>query len=279
MEELEIYQKIAELAQKGVPCAVATVVATEGAAPRHQGAKMLVLSDGSTLGTVGGGKLEATVVQEALRCLREGQSELKSFSLTQDESGIGTACGGKAMVFIEVVSQQRRLFVFGGGHVGQALARVAAACGIGVVVYDDREDILCKIKESDSIRTVCGLFDQIARRLGEASLPIGERDCAVVVTRDHAHDAQVLHQLLELPHKPWYIGMIGSREKVAECFSQLRAKGVAESDLKGVKTPIGLDIGAETPEEIAISILSEIIACSKLAKGRSPRFIPLSFIK
>lgn len=275
MDTVAVLGRALELAQSGRAFAMVTVVDTQGSAPRHEGAKMLVLEDGTTYGTVGGGKLEALATQQALSCLSEGRNRLLEFSLTESDAGIGTACGGVAKLFVEVVVPRSRLFVFGAGHVGKAIARLAAACGMSVVVYDDRCDKLGECS-GEMIATVCGDLEKVCEGLASAGISLAAPDKAVIVTRGHAHDAMVLHQLLSLPFRLGYVGMIGSREKVHKCFEELRRKGISDEALSEVKSPIGLDIGAETPEEIAVSVLAEMIAFEKIARGKAPRFLPMS---
>ncbi|MGB9866989.1 MAG: XdhC family protein [Bacillota bacterium] len=275
LDTIALLERAVELARLGRAFAIVTVVEARGSAPRHEGAKMLVVEDGTTCGTVGGGKLEALATQQALECVGSGQNRLLELSLTEAEGGIGTACGGVAKLFVEVVVPQSRLLVFGAGHVGRALAKVAAACGMKVVVYDDRPDKLAECS-GPNVTTVCGELENVQQGMARAGISIGANDKAVVVTRGHAHDAMVLYQLLSLPFRLSYVGMIGSREKVGKCFQELQGRGIPDEALKGVKSPIGLDIGAETPEEIAVSVLAEVIAFSKIAQGKCLKFGPLS---
>lgn len=249
----DLYRQIAELAESGQSFAVATIVSTNGSAPREVASKMLILADGTTSGSVGGGSLEKLVTEDALSALAQDASVLKHYRLDLErEGGIGMACGGDVDVFIEVHRAPRTLLICGAGHVGRALALAAAATGMPVTVVDSREDFAAPARFPSGIRAVYA--DPAAE---ETVSLINDRSYVVITTHSHESDLEVLRSLLKC--RPAYIGMIGSRRKVKTIMDKLREEGFADGDLAQVHTPIGIDIGAETPEEIAVSILAEII--------------------
>jgi xanthine dehydrogenase accessory factor len=249
----DLYRQIAELAESGRAFAVATIVSIKGSAPRDIASKMIILADGTTSGSVGGGGLEKLVTDDAINALVQGRSVLKNYKLDAGhEGGIGMACGGDVDVFIEVHCAPRTLLICGAGHVGQALAHAAVQTGIPVMVVDSRDDF------ADSTRFPSGVHAVIADPAGEtAASLVNDRTYIVVMTHSHESDLAVLRSLL--PCGAAYIGMIGSKRKVKTIMGKLKEEGFDEGELSQVHTPIGLDIGAETPEEIAISILAEII--------------------
>jgi len=252
----EVYEAIHESLQRGESVCVATVIATAGSTPRESGAKMVVWEDDRTLGTVGGGQLELRVKEAAKEVFRSGRPVTLHFSLKDEKAGDPGICGGDADVFLEFAGGKPRLVVLGGGHVGQALSRMADAAGFRVTVLDDRD--------LDG-----SLFPETVERVwveDYGRLPLerfSPSTCVAIMTPQHAGDRDVLRQLVDVPLA--YLGMIGSRRKVKVTFQHLRDSGVAEESLNRVHAPIGLNIGAETPEEIAISILAEIV---QLLKGR-----------
>lgn len=250
------------------PCALVTVAATKGSVPRAAGAKMLVYADGRTSGTVGGGKFEALVVSEALDCLRTKEPLLKTFTLREGETdSFGAICGGEMTVLLEPQRLREALFLVGAGHCAQAIARLAVECGLLVEVLDDRAEILAEMP--------AGVV-----RHAEIAAPqfIGERawqrdEAIVIVSRNHQLDGEALASALRTPGAG-YIGMIGSRRKVRQVFDRLRARGVSEEALAQVYAPIGLDIGADSPAEIAVSAVAEILAVLRGRGGKNLRNFP-----
>lgn len=244
----DLYRAIYEAVQKGENVCIATVVGAKGSTPRNMGAKMIIWEDGRTLGSVGGGELERRVLAAAPGVFATGQPIRLNFSLRNPgDAGI---CGGDAEVFLEPVFAKPRLVIIGGGHVGNALSRLAALLDFRVVVMDTRE--LDPLLFPESVQLVqVESYDRIPQEWFDA------RTCAVIMTPSHAGDRAALAQLVNVPLA--YLGMIGSRRKVEQTFRYLREQGVSEEALGRVHAPIGLDIGAETPMEIAVSIAAEII--------------------
>jgi len=252
---LEVLQAAAEvLVGRGGPAALATVIARAGSAPQVVGARLLLRADGSMVGTVGGGAIEAQVLEACRTTLREGNPSVVKAHLVRD---LGMCCGGSMEVFVEYLDAQRRLVLVGGGHVAQALAPVARGVGFRVVVVDDREDILAH-PAFDPDRRELADVDELAAVLPD----LGERDYLVIATRDHARDEQALAALLRRPHR--YIGMIGSRRKVHAIVARIVRReqelGRGAPDLGRLRAPVGLALGGRTPAEIAVSIVAELLA-------------------
>jgi xanthine dehydrogenase accessory factor len=267
--DIEFFRKLTDLLEKGVKLAVATVVATRGSAPREPGARMIVFPDGRIEGTVGGGALEKKTVEDALEMLAgDGLSRLVRYSLTDEAGGgIGAACGGESDVFIEVFGEKRKMLILGGGHVGVALARAASLAGFAVTIVDERAE-LADPGRCPSAR-VLGVRPDDPSVVREA----GASTAVVIVTRSHALDLEALRLLVASP--AFYVGMIGSKKKVASILQALAKEGVAAERIEKVYAPVGLDIGAQSPEEIAVSIVAEIISVGRAMKP-SPISLKLS---
>jgi len=255
-ETREIYGKIAELLSRGEEFAVATIVRTDGSTPRNVGTKMIILRDGSIHGTIGGGTVEKTVISEALKAIKDGKPRLLTFRLEREEDGM--ICGGNMDIYVEPVTLGYDILIIGGGHVGRALARLASAMGFPVTLIDPAAKMEDYPEETKIIAKDC------VEGLAEAE--VTPRTCIVIATGSHESDEAALRKALET--NAYYIGMLGSRRKVSTIFRRLGEQGVSEEKLKRVNAPIGLDIGAETPSEIAVSILAEIISKIKGGTGK-----------
>ncbi len=251
---MNLYAEILRLQEAGQPCAVCTIVKTVGSTPGKETMKMLVRPDGSFAGTVGGGCLEAEVLEAALESMRDERPRNLAFSLNErDYPDSGLLCGGRVEVFVEPIVEPR-LHVFGGGHVSAAIARIARMVGFRVCVGDDREAFTTPEKHPDAHARVCADFVEQVRDLAPA-----EGSYLVVATRGHQGDAGILRALFETDCRPRYLGMIGSRAKKAQVFAELERRGTDPSFLATVRTPMGLPIGARTHEEIAVSVVAEMI--------------------
>jgi len=249
MSEMEdIYKAINEILQSGKRASLATVVSKQGSTPAPIGSKMLVLSNGDILGTVGGGSIEAEVRQIARKVMTEDSPRLVSFDLTENDS----ICGGSISMFIEPIASSEKVYVFGAGHVGQYVSKMAAMVGFKVIVIDDREEYANRERLPEAHKIIVSDFMNSFEKL-----EIEDNSFIVIVTRGHAFDEQVLEWACGTKAK--YIGMIGSKAKIKGVFSNLKQKGVDDKRLDEVHAPIGLDIGSQTPSEIAVSILAEII--------------------
>jgi xanthine dehydrogenase accessory factor len=249
----EFYSWLLELLGEHRRIALATVVNAEGSTPREFGAKMIVLPDGSTHGTVGGGALEQRVMEDALDAFKEGAGFLREYDLRAGKAGgIGAICGGKATVLVEILRAGERLLICGGGHIGLELARMGTSLGFRVTVVDSRKDY------SGGDRFPEGVEVLRARPSGRKALGLVDADTYVVIlTHSHALDKDALRALA--PSRARYVGMIGSRAKVSRVLAELAKEGVDQRHLARVHAPVGLDIGAETPAEIAVAILAEIV--------------------
>jgi xanthine dehydrogenase accessory factor len=246
----DIYEEIARMYRDGAAGVVATVVSAGGSTPRGAGAKMIVYPDGRALGTVGGGAIESDVIERARALADSREPVLLSFDLGDD---VGMTCGGEMSIFLEPIAGAPSVTVIGGGHVGQAVASVAKQAGFRVAVVDDRREVVSAERFPTVDLRLVGGVETLGRELR-----IDESSFVVVVTRGHRFDEEWVRAVVDL--HPAYVGMIGSAEKVRRTFDDLEREGVPKSTLEGIHAPIGLDIGAETPDEIAVSVVAEIIA-------------------
>ena len=251
---LEFFEEVARRLRAGRRLALATVVGRQGSAPRDQGARMIVEADGATAFTVGGGAFEALVIADARAAIREGRGFEKDYRFAEEgERATGMVCGGSVRVRVEVVLPPEPLFVFGAGHVGRALARLAVPLGFRVTVVDDRERELEDVSlPPEAARILAG--PEFAS--GLPAIPAGAY--VAIVTRCHRTDLRAVRQALG--REAAYVGLIGSRRKVATVAARAAEAGVPAEALAALRAPIGLPIGAETPEEIAVSIAAEMIA-------------------
>ena len=255
MSAREVFAAIAEVLSRGERAALVTIVRANGSTPQRVGARMLVLEDGRTLGTIGGGCYENDAFQRARVAMRDNRAELVHYDLNDDfAEETGLICGGQMDVFIEPVAPSPELYVVGAGHVGYHVARMAAACGFRVHVLDDREKFASPERFPEAAEVV---VDDIPTWLGHAEMPAGAY--VVIATRGHRHDLEALRTVVS--RDLTYLGLIGSRAKVARLYEQVLAEGNIPADaLRRIYSPIGLDIGAVTPEEIAVAIVAELIA-------------------
>lgn len=249
----DFYGRLLDMLDQHHKLAIATVVEVQGSTPREGGAKMMVMPDGSIHGTIGGGRLEKLVTEEALEAMKKGQGFYKEYDLVgEEEGGIGTECGGISKVLVEVISTPDRLLICGGGHVGLALAKMAAVLGMQVWVVDPREEFsdLERYPDGISVVNASPASDEVAEL-------VSSNTYVVILTHEHQLDKKALGRLVD--REAAYIGMIGSKRKVRRIMKELEDEGTGKDKLSKVHAPIGLDIAAETPSEIAISILGEIV--------------------
>jgi xanthine dehydrogenase accessory factor len=240
--------------ERGESAALVTIVRSSGSTPQRTGAKMLVFADGRTIGTIGGGCYENDALGKARAAIASGTPSLVKYDLNDDfaqESGL--ICGGQMEVYIDPIAPTPALYVIGAGHVGWHLARIAADAGFRIHVLDDREKF-ANAERFPLAETI--EVDDISAWLHKADLPSSAY--VVVVTRGHTHDFEAIRALAARDLR--YLGLIGSRAKVARIFDALEQEGMPRECLDRVHAPIGVDIGAITPAEIAVSILAELIA-------------------
>jgi xanthine dehydrogenase accessory factor len=242
-----------------VPVALCTVVSVTGSAPRRPGAKMWVFEDGSIQGSIGGGQLEKQVIADAIDCLTQKTPKLYKHDLLHRHN---MCCGGNVHIFIEPIMPADRLYIFGAGHTGKALSEMAATCQFEVVVIDDRPEYIAQI-ENSGIHKMPVSFQKVL-----PTLPFHENTYVAIMTYSHPIDRDILFYCLQKPHA--YLGMIGSLRKVEVTKKMFRDAGHADEEaLLRVDMPMGLDIGAETPHEIAISILAKLIAVRSLLNSKN----------
>src|ERR1017187_3506463 len=251
---MDIFEEIYKLKREGKRAALATIINARGSTPSVVAAKMLVLEDGSILGTVGGGCVEFDVRKRAMAVIQDEKPRNFTFDLDQrPDDDTGLLCGGSVQVFIEPVIPTPVLYIFGAGHVGLNVCKVAALAGFEVIVCDDREQYANRERFPEAREIHAGEMDAVLSELSPSAASY-----IVIVTRGHRHDMRVLRWALDTPAH--YIGMIGSGRKVLTIFQQLEAEGAARESFQRVFAPIGLEISAAMPEEIAISIVAELIA-------------------
>jgi len=261
---VDIYEEIVKLRRDGGRGAVATIVSAHGSIPSFKTAKMLVRDDGSICGTIGGGCVEAEVWQAAREVMEQEKPRNLTFNLNQDPKyDTGLVCGGTLDIYIEPVLPTALLYIFGAGHVAASLYKTANDSGFDVIVVDDRETYANRERFPEARDVIAEDFDRAMARL-----EISESAYIVIVTRGHRDDMRVLRWAVGT--KARYIGMIGSKRKTIAIFRELRSEGLAANLFERVHAPIGLDIGAVTPEEIAISITAELIAVRRKSERELP---------
>jgi len=260
MTATNIYNEIHASLQRGERVGIATVVKTIGAAPCGVGSKMLVRADGTTSGSFSGPKVDGLAAQEVLRAIREGSSTLTRVHLDADQGEAVGSCGATLEIFIEVLRPEPRLIIAGAGYVAQALVRLATHLDFRIVVVDDRRDLADPHAFGDKVQLTFGDIPQTIRELEP-----DESSWIVVVTRGHHLDEDALRAAIE--SNAAYVGMIGSPSKVKHIFRDLLKEGISRERLAQVHAPIGLDLGAETPDEIALSIAAEMVMVRRKASG------------
>jgi len=250
----EVFAALSDALQRGEEVALVTIVASTGSTPQRVGAKMLVYSDGRTVGTIGGGCYENDAFWKAREAIKARKPVTVKFELNDDfAQETGLVCGGQMEVFIEPLEPSPALYVFGAGHVGYFVGKMGHEVGFNVHVVDDREKFANTERFGEGIDVV---VDHIPTWLAAHQLP--PTAYAVIVTRGHTHDLDTLRALTAAPLR--YLGLIGSKAKVKRIYDQLREEGLSPDALRGIHAPIGLDIGAITPQEIAVSIIAELVA-------------------
>lgn len=261
-DQFTILQELLAAQEKGTPVALATVIRARGSVPRHAGAKMLVYEDGRFSGTVGGGEMEARVLAAAQEALAGGETRLVPYSLVDPQRGDPGVCGGEVEIYVEPYLPPATVYVIGAGHVGKAVAALAHWLGYRVIVADDREELASPehVPEAD-------LYLPGALPAALAQQPINRSTFVVLLTRNVLIDREILPAILESPAP--YIGIIGSRRRWEHTKELLREDGVDEALFARVQSPVGLELAAETPEEIAVSIMAQIIQQRRGGDGQA----------
>ncbi len=261
---MDIYAEIARLRREGRKAALATIVDVQGSVPSYETSKLLIRDDGSTLGTVGGGCVEADVWAAAQEVMREEKPRRLHFNLNSDPRyDNGLVCGGSLDIFIEPILAAPTLYLFGGGHVSRAIAKVASLAGFDIVVIDDRPAFANPERFPEAMATHAGPWEESFSKLN-----LNQFSYIVIATRGHKADLLCLRWALGTPAR--FVGMIGSRRKLIEFCEVLEQEGVPPQTFERIHSPAGLDIGALTPEEIAVSVVAELIAVRRNALPSVP---------
>ena len=251
---MDLYDEIVRLRKLGQKCAVATIVQVNGSIPSFESAKILVREDGSFMGTVGGGCVEAEVWNAAREVIETEKPRHLSFSLGQDAAyDEGLICGGQLNIFVEPVIPQPRAFIFGGGHVSKGISKIATLAGFSTSIIDNREAFANAERFPEAEATYAEEYEEVFPKL-----PVNSSSYIIIVTRGHRDDMRVLRWAVNTPAK--YIAMIGSKRKTISVVHELEKEGIGRESFDKVFAPMGLEIGAEMPEEIAISVVAEMIA-------------------
>lgn len=256
---MDVLEEAVRLRREGRKCALATIVDVNGSIPSYASARILVRDDGSMAGTIGGGCVEADVHAAALEVIDSGQARRLKFSLGQDAAAeSGLICGGQLEVFIEPLIPEPRVYIFGAGHISKGLSSVLALAGFAVEVIDDRASFASRERFPSAAEVYAGEYEEILPRLA-----INGSSYVVIVTRGHRDDMRILRWAVQTPAR--YIAMVGSKRKVISVVKQLESEGIPRASFARINAPMGLDIGAVTPEEIAVSVAAEIIAVRRNA--------------
>jgi len=264
---LDILTEARRLLEKGTPFALCTVIEKKGSGPRDVGTKMIVGESGATYGTIGGGTLEKALINECKEALREHKARKVTFNLTDEGSDrgmieTGLMCGGQVTVFIDTVEPDSMLIIIGSGHVALPLARLAAIVGFGITIVDDDAERANKERFPMANKVITGDF---ARAVNE--LDVGPNDFIVIAHGEPEHDYLALRTMIAKTSA--YVGLLGSRIKAAKLVQRLHSEGISEGGLAMLHAPVGVAIGAQTPEEIGISILAEIIRHKRSERDRT----------
>jgi xanthine dehydrogenase accessory factor len=256
---MDVYEELVRLRNSGQKCAIATIVDVRGSIPSYESAKLLVREDGSMIGTIGGGCVEAEVWTAAREVIETEKPKHLNFNLGQDAAyDNGLICGGQLDVFVEPVLPLPRAFIFGAGHISKSLSKVATLAGFGTVVVDNRESFANRERFPEAIDVHAEEYEDVFPKLA-----INETSYVIIVTRGHRDDMRVLKLALGTPAR--YLAMIGSKRKVINVLRELEKEGLPRGSFERIHAPMGLDIGAISPEEIAISVAAEMIAVRRKA--------------
>jgi len=255
--EMDVFEAVVQSRRAGRRVALATIISRKGSTPRKDPARMLIYEDGGQIGTVGGGCVEAEIIRSALEAMRSERSRLLHFDLTEEDAeDTGLICGGTMEVYVEPVLPDPLLFVFGAGHIGMRIASLAKGLGFRVTVVDDRAKYACRERFPEADAVIAESWEVALERL-----QITDSSYLVIATRGHKYDLVCLRFALRSPAP--YIGLLGSRRKIRLFLEKLAAEGLDPGAFSRVYAPVGLEIGSETPEEIAVSIAAELIAVRK----------------
>ena len=266
---MDIYEELVRLRNSGQKCALATIVEVRGSIPSYESAKLLVREDGSMTGTIGGGCVEAEVWNAAREVIQTEKPKHLTFNLGQDAAyDNGLICGGQLDVFVEPIMPVPHAFIFGAGHISKSLSKVATLAGFASVVIDNRDTFANRERFPEAAAVHAAEYEEVFPQLA-----INETSYVIIVTRGHRDDMRVLELAVATPAR--YIAMIGSKRKVLNVIRELEKQGIPRESFERIHAPVGLDIGAISPEEIAISVTAEMIAVRRNA-GSKWRALSLS---
>ena len=253
MKEIDLYQKLSEILAAGENVAIATIIGGARSTPRKVGAKMPITASGDTFGTIGGGAFEAQVIRTAKEVIQKRKLQMVDFDLNKlRDPDTDMRCGGKVSVLIEPIVQPDPVIIFGGGHVGYAIYSVITTIDFDVTIVDDRRAYATKKRFPGAKRVICTPYEKAFEKL-----KVGRNTYIIICTRAHRADEECLRFALKSP--ACYVGMLGSKSKVAAFKKRMRSDGIPQKRIRNLHAPIGLDIGAITPQEIAISVAAELI--------------------
>ena len=263
---MNIFEKINEIEIKGESAVLCIVTNTRGSTPRQSGAKMIVYPDGQIFGTVGGGEVESLCISEAIKLLEDGYTKNLKYQLVNPEKGDPGICGGEVEIYLEVIGKKPRIVIVGAGHVGQKLSFLAKWLGFEVIVIDDREELIDEDLIPDANRSYTS-FENFLMNIQDYD---PKNIFVVMTTRSLEIDVKNIPEILKM--KPNYLGVIGSKKRWLKTTELLSNNGILESEIKNIYSPIGLDLKSETPEEIALSIMAEILIVKNNASGEKLRY-------
>jgi xanthine dehydrogenase accessory factor len=259
---MDLYDELVRLRRIGQKCALATIVQVNGSIPSFESAKMLVREDGSMLGTIGGGCVEAEVWNAAREVMETERPRHLNFSLGQDAAyDNGLICGGQLNVFVEPILPQPRAYIFGAGHISKSISKVATLAGFATVIVDNRETFASRERFPEADEIYAEEYEDVFGKLN-----VNSSSYIVIVTRGHRDDMRVLRWAIGVPAR--FIAMIGSKRKTIAVIRELEKEGFDRSAFERLHAPMGLEIGAITPEEIAVSVVAEMIAERRLPEGQ-----------
>jgi xanthine dehydrogenase accessory factor len=263
---MSLYSKLSELELTGKKAILCIVTNTRGSTPRHSGSKMIVYPDGTIDGTVGGGEIEALCIEESIKLLNDGSTKILNYKLVNPELGDPGVCGGEVDIYLEVIGKKQTLLIVGAGHVGQKLAFLSKWLGFTTDFIEDREELSNKESSVNGISFYSTIEEYLSSKQNFSSKNL----FVVLTTRSLEIDVKILPKILEV--NPAYIGVIGSKKRWLKTTELLAKSGIVDSEIQKIFSPIGLDLKSETPEEIALSIMAEIMIVKNNATGKNMKY-------
>ena len=256
---MDVYEELVRLRKLGQKCAIATIVQVRGSIPSYESAKLLVREDGSMMGTIGGGCVEAEVWNAAREVMETEKPQHLSFNLGQEAAyDNGLICGGELDIFVEPILPQPGAVIFGAGHISKSISKVANLAGFSTIIVDNREAFANRDRFPEAAEIHAEEYEDTFPKLS-----VNETSYLIIVTRGHRDDMRVLRWAITTTAR--YIAMIGSKRKVINVVKELQKEGIAREHFERVFAPMGLEIGAVSPEEIAVSVVAEMIAVRRNA--------------